>query len=158
MKTLRDLNWLLTAGKPTPSCKAATLLCLHGVRASISIRLKAGDVTFATRPAAIMVDGIPRAYVTNELSDILGTAAKGKPPDGSLLGYHDLQEFYRDFRQMGRTAKLHTFSLEDLKEILKAAAGSDYPLLKQYESAQPFTPDDVKRAWLKVLPRLVVGV
>ena len=42
--------------------------------------------------------------------------------------------------------------------MLRQAAGSDYAILKQYESAQPFTPEGVKRAWLKVLPRPVVGV
>ena len=45
MRTVRDLRWLLTAGQPSPALKAATLLCLHGIRASASIRLRARDAT-----------------------------------------------------------------------------------------------------------------
>ena len=158
MKTLRDLKWLLAAGNPTPSCKAATLLYLHGVRISASTKLKVGEVELKSSPTKIVFGGSRTAFVTGELSDVLGGLAAEKSDDAFLLGYETVQEFHADFRRMIRTAKFVRFDLSDIKEMFKAAAGSDYAVLKQYESAQPFTPDDVKRAWLKDLPKLVVGV
>ena len=49
MRTLRDVKWLLTAGKPNPALKAATLLYLHGVRVSSSVRVLVRDIDFNTR-------------------------------------------------------------------------------------------------------------
>jgi hypothetical protein len=74
-----------------------------------------------------------------------------------LLGYKSVPEFHSDFRRMVRTSKLVRFDLSDIKELFKAAAGSDYALLKHYDSAQPVTPEDVRKAWLKVLPKLAIG-
>lgn len=158
MKTIRDLNWLLTAGKPSPALKAATLLYLHGVRISASIRLRVEDINFSARPTTVLAKGSRLVSVTDELSNILKQAVVGKPIDGLLLGYTDVPEFHADFRRMVRASKFVRFDLSDIKELFKAAAGSDYALLRRYESAQPIAPDDVRRAWLKVLPRLVVGV
>jgi hypothetical protein len=157
LKTIRDLNWLLTAGKPSPALKAATLLYLHGVRISASIKLKVREVDFASKPVKVMVDGLRPTYATDELSNVLKGLAAGKSGEDLLLGYQSVPEFHADFRRMVRTSKLVRFDLSDIKELFKAAAGSDYALLRRYESAQPFSPNDVRRAWLKVLPRLVVG-
>ena len=158
MKTLRDLKWLLAAGNSTPSCKAAILLYLHGVKLSASTKLKVGEVDFTSSPAKIVFGSSRTAYVTDELSDVLRGLAAEKSADGLLLGYESISEFHADFRRMVRTSKLVRFDLSHIKEIFRAAAGSGYALLKQYESARPFTSEDVRRAWLKVLPRLVVGV
>ena len=157
MRALTDLKWLLTAGKPSPALKAGTLLYLHGVRVSVSIRMEVRDVNLETSPAEIMIDGSRIVYITDELSDALKNLTRGKNKDDPILHYRSIPEFHNDFRRAVRTSKLR-FDLTDIKEMFRASAGIDYPLLKQYESAQPFTPDDVKRAWLKVLPRLVVGV
>ena len=158
MRTLGDLKWLLTVGKPSPALKAATLLYLHGVRISDSLRLRVEDGKLGTSPAEVVVGGSRLIFITGELSDILRGMATGKAGQELLLGYSTIPEFHAEFRRMVRTSKLLRFDLSDIKEMFRAAAGSDYALLKQYESAQPFTSDDVKRAWLKVLPRLVVGV
>jgi hypothetical protein len=157
LKTLRDLKWLLSAGNPTPSCKAATLLYLHGVRVSASTKLKVGDVDLTSSPAKIVFSRPRTAYLTDELSSVLGGLAAEKSDDDLLLGYESVPEFHADFRRMVRTSKLVRFDLSDIKEVFKAAAGSDYALLKQYDSAQPFTAEDVERTWLKVLPKLIVG-
>jgi len=158
LKTLGDLKRLLMAGEPGTPLGAATLLYLHGVRISSSIRLKAREVDLSAKPATMSVDGHRVVYLTDELSTILRVLASSKARDDLLLGYASVSEFHRDFRRMVRTSKLVRFALSDIKEMFKASAGSDYLLLKQSDSAQPFTPDDVRRAWLKVLPRLVVGV
>lgn len=65
MRTFRDLKRLLTAGKPSPALKAATLLYLHGVRISASIGLKVGDVDFGNRLTVILVDGSRTVFVTD---------------------------------------------------------------------------------------------
>ena len=59
---------------------------------------------------------------------------------------------------MVRTSKLVKFDLSDIKEVFMAVAGSDYTLLKGCKSEEPRTSEEIRRAWLKVLPRLVVGV
>ena len=158
LRTLGDLKWLLTEGKPSPALKAATLLYLHGVRVSSSVRVLVRNVDFGTRPTKVLVGGSRLVFVTDELSEILRGLAAGKTSDELLLGNMGVPEFHADFRRLVRTSKLVRYDLSDIKDLFRAAAGSDYALLKQYESAQPFTPDDVGRAWLKVLPRLVVGV
>lgn len=158
MRTLRDLKWLLITGKPSPAVKAATLLYLHGVRIRALTKLRARDVDFASNPAKILFASSRVAYATDELSNVLKGLAAEKSDDDLLLGYEGVLSFHADFRRMVRTSKFVRFDLSDIKEIFKAAAGSDYPLLKQYGSAQPSTPDDVRRAWLRVLPKLVVGI
>lgn len=158
MRTLADLKWRLTVGKPSPGLGAGTLLYLHGLRVSTSIRLKAGDAGLSATPAELKIDGSHSVYVTDELSRILRGLAAGKGDQDLLLDYVSASQFNGDFRRMVRTSKLIRFDFSDIKEMFKAAAGSDYPLLKQYGSAQPFTSEDVRRAWLKVLPRLVVGI
>jgi hypothetical protein len=158
LRTLGDLKWLLTAGKPSPALKATTLLYLHGVRISVSLRLRVQDIRLGMNPAEVVVGGSCLVLLTGELSHLLRGMAAGKAGQELLLGYGTIPEFHAEFLRMVRTSKLVRFDLSDIKEIFRDAAGSDYPLLKQYESAQPFTPDDVRRAWLKVLPRLVVGV
>jgi hypothetical protein len=157
LKTLRDLNWLLAAGNPTPPCKAPTLLYLHGVGVGASTRLKVGEVDFTSSPAKIAFGSSRTAYVTDALSNVLGGSAAEKSDDGLLPGYESVPEFLSDFRRMVRTPELVRFDLSDIKEMFRAASGSDYALLKQYESAQPLTPEDVKRAWLRVLPKLAMG-
>ena len=158
MKTLKELMWILTAGKPTPSCKAATVLYLHGVRISASIRLKVSDADLSATSAMVMIDGSRPVYITYELTNILRGLTAGKADEDLLLGYLSVPEFHADFRRMVRTSKVVRFDLSDIKEMFRRASGIDYPLLKQYESAQPFSLEDVKKAWLRVLPRLVVGV
>lgn len=158
MRTIRELRWLLTAGRPSPALKAATLLCLHGVRMSASIALKVEEADFASSPAKVVVGGSRPVYLTDELSGVLKSLTAAKDGDDLLLGYRSVPEFHAEFRRMVRTSGLVRFYLTDIKDMFRAAAGSDYALLKQYESAQPFTPGDVRRAWLKALPRLVVGV
>jgi hypothetical protein len=158
LRTLKDLKWLLAEGKPSPALKAATLLYLHGVRISGSLRLRVGDVRLVTSPAEVVVGGSRLVLLTGELSNLLRGLSMGKSGEDLILGYNSVPEFHAEFRRMVRTSKLVRFDLSDIKEMFRAAAGSDYALLKQYESARPFTPDDVSRAWLKVLPRLVVGV
>lgn len=157
MRTLGDLKWLLTAGKPSPALKAATLLYLHGVAVSASTRLRVREIDFTSEPTRIMVNGSRTVYVTDELSSVLRGLAAERAGDDLLLSYRSVLDFHADFRRMVRRTKLVRFDLSDIKELFKAAAGNDYPLLKQYESAQPFTPNHVKRAWLRVLPKLVVG-
>jgi hypothetical protein len=156
--TIMKLRWLLTACKPSPALKAATLLYLHGTRISASIKLKARDVDFASRPVRIMVDVLRPTYATDELSVVLRGLAAGKSGEDLPLEYQSVQEFHADFRRMVRASKLVRFDLTNIKELLKAAAGTDYVLLRRYESAQPFTEEDVRRVWLKVLPKLAVGV
>lgn len=158
MRTFRDVKWLLTAGKPSPALKAAPLLYLHRVRVSSSVRLLVRDIDFGTRQARVLVGGSRPVFVTDELSDILKGLVAGKSGDELLLGCRSVPEFHAEFRRMVRTSKLIGFDLSDIKEMFSAASGSDYAVLKQYESAQPYTPDDVRRAWLRVLPRLVVGI
>lgn len=97
-------------------------------------------------------------YATDEFSNVLKGLAAGKSGEDLILGYQSVPEFHADFRRMVRTSKLVKFDLSDIKEIFRVAAGSDHALLKQYESARPYTSEDVRRAWLKVLPKLVVGV
>ena len=157
MKTVRELKWLLTAGNPAPALKVATLLYLHGVRASASVRLKVSDVDFSTSPTTILLSDSRAMFVTDELSDLLEVMAAGKSEGALLLGYSGFLEFHSDFRRMVRACRTR-FDLSDIKEIFRMAAGSDYSLLKQYQSARPFTPEDVRKAWLKVLPKLVTGV
>ena len=157
MKTVRELRLLLTAGKPTPALTAATLLYLHGVRVSASARLKVSDINFSTSPTAVLLSDSRVMFATDELSDILEALAVGKPGVALLLSYSGFPEFHTDFRRMVRACRTR-FDLSDIKELFKAAAGTDCALLKQYDSAQPFTSEDVKRVWLRVLPRLVVGV
>jgi hypothetical protein len=158
LRTSRDLKWLIARGEPSPSLKAASLLYLHGVMISTSIGLKVKNLDFGTKPTRVSL-GVSRvAYATDELSNILKVLAARKAGDELLLGYGGAPEFHADFRRMARASKLVRFDLSDIKEIFRDAAGSDYALLKQYESARPFTPDDVRRAWLKVLPRLVIGL
>ena len=157
MKTLGDLKWLVTAGKPSPALKAAALLYLHGVRVSSSVRLKVSDANFSTSPTTISLDDSRVVFVTDELSNLIKAMTVGKPEEALLLGYRGFSEFNSDFRRMVRACRTR-FYLSDIKEMYRAAAGNDYALLKQYDSAQPFTADDVRRAWLKVLPKLVVGV
>ena len=158
MRTLGDLKWLLTAVKSSPPLEAGTLLYLHGVRVSSSIRLKVDEVTFSVTPAMVRVGESRSVYVTDELANALRELAAGKSGDDLLLGYSSVLEFHTDFRRMVRSSKLVRFDLSDIKEMFRMAAGSDYPILKQYDSAQPFTPEDVRKAWLRVLPRLVVGI
>ena len=157
MKTVKELKWLLTAGNPAPALKVATLLYLHGVRFSASVRLKVSNINFSTSPTTILLSDSRTILVTDELSGLLKVMAVGKSEGTLLLGYHRFLEFHSDFRRMVRACRTR-FDLSDLKEIFRTAAGSDYSLLKQYQSAQPFTPEDVRRAWLKVLPKLVAGV
>jgi len=137
---------------------ATTFLCLHGVRISASIKLKVKDVDFDNDPTSLLVGENHAVYLTKELSQILKGLASGKSSEDPVLGYGSNSEFYREFRLMARAAGLHNFDVSDISEMFKAAAGSDYPLLKQYDSAQPFAPEDVKTAWLKVLPCLAVRV
>jgi len=94
--------------------------------------------------------------VTNELSSILKSLTTGKPSDDLLLGYESFSEFHADFRRMVRTSMLR-IDLSDIKEMFRAAAGGDYALLKGHESEEPRTAEEVRAAWLRVLPRLVVG-
>ena len=155
MKTLGDLKWLVTAGKPSPALKAAALLYLHGVRVSASVRLKVSDANFATSPTTISLDDSRVVFVTDELSNLIKAMTIGKSEGALLLGYNGFLEFHSDFRRMVRACRTR-FDLSDIKEIFRMAAGSDYSLLKQYQSARPFTPEDVRKAWLKVHPRLTV--
>ena len=104
----------------------------------------------------VAADGSRLLYVTDELSRNLREVATGKAGDDPLLGCKSFQEFHADFRRMVRASRTR-FDLSDIKELYKAAAGSDYALLKGYKSEEPHTLEDVKAAWLKVLPRLVVG-
>lgn len=104
------------------------------------------------------LDGLRPTYATDEFSNVLKGLAAGKSGEDLILGYQSVPEFHADFRRMVRTSKLVKFDLSDIKEIFRVAAGSDHALLKQYESARPYTSEDVRRAWLKVLPKLVVGV
>src|SRR5574340_1039043 len=64
LRTLRDLKWLLTEGKPSPALKAATLLYLHGVRVSSSIKMSARDAGFGTRPDGARLSGARLVFVT----------------------------------------------------------------------------------------------
>ena len=146
-----------TAGKPNPALNAAILLYFHGVRISASIGLKVRDFSFGTSQAWVMVSDSRTVYFTCELAGALRGLATGKVAQDLLLGYRSFSEFHADFRRMVRTSKLVRFDLSDIKEMFRAASGSDYALLKQYESAQPYTPDDVRRAWLSVLPALSWG-
>ncbi|MDG7006676.1 MAG: hypothetical protein JRN06_00360 [Nitrososphaerota archaeon] len=54
-----------------------------------------------------------------------------------FLGYRSIPEFHADFKGMIRTAKLHYFVLSDIKELFKAAARTDYALLKGCKSEDP---------------------
>jgi hypothetical protein len=103
-----------------------------------------------------MVNGSRPVYLTDELSNIIKGLAAGKPGEDLLVGYASFSEFHADFRRMVRASRTR-FDLSDIKELFKVAAGSDCALLEQYESAQPLTPEDVKRAWLRVLPKLAMG-
>ena len=144
MRSLRELRWLLTAGKPSPALKAGTLLYLHGVRVSTFIWLKTSDAASSVTPAMVRAGESRSVYITDELSNILGALASGKSGEDLLLGYSSVPEFHADFRRMVRASKLVMFDLSDIKELFKVAAGTDYTLLKQYDSAQPFTPEDVR--------------
>ena len=158
MRTLTDLKWLLTAGKPGPALKAGTILYLHGVGVYTSIRLKVCDAALCVTRYMVWVDGSRSVYITDELSNILRDSAAGKAGDDLLLGYLSIPMFHRDFRRMVRASGLVKIDLSDIRGMFRASAGSDYPLLKQYESAQPYSADDVRRAWLEVLPKLVVAI
>ncbi|MDG6987386.1 MAG: hypothetical protein JRN71_06455 [Nitrososphaerota archaeon] len=119
--------------------------------------MKVGEVDFTSDPAKIAFGSSRTAHVTDELSNVLGGLAAEKSGGDLLLGYESVPEFHADFRRMVRSSKLVRFDLSDIKEIFRAAAGNDYALLKQHESTRPFTSEDVGRAWLKVLPKLVIG-
>lgn len=71
MRTIKELKWLLTAGKPSPALKAATLLYLHGVRISVSVKLKVRDADLGATPTAIIVDRSRPVFATDELSNLL---------------------------------------------------------------------------------------
>jgi hypothetical protein len=158
LKTIRDLRWLLTAGSPSLALKAATLLYLHGMRISASIRLKVREVDFAPKPVQIMAGGLRPTYATDELSEVLRDLAAGKSGEDLLLGFQNVQEFHADFRRMVRASKLIRFDLSDIKELFKVAAGNNYAILKGYRLEEPRSPEEIRGVWLKVLPRLVVGV
>ena len=157
MRTTTGLRWLLTAGKLSPALKAATLLYLHGVRISVSTRLQVREIDFSSSPTMILVPGSRFLYVTDELSGLLKGLAAGRSRDDFILGYRNIPQFHAEFRRMARTSKMYNFDLSDVKELFKAAAGSDYALLKGHRSEEPRTPEEIRAAWLKVLPRLVVG-
>lgn len=106
----------------------------------MSIKLKVGDAALSVTPAVVRVDESRSVYVTDEFSNVLRRLAAGKSSEDLLLGYLSAPEFHADSRRMVRTSKPIRFDLSDVKEMFKEAAGSDHVLLKQYESAQPFTP------------------
>jgi len=142
------LNWFTawTAWKLAPSTRQKpvlpTLPAIYRERTNIV------DKGFDLGPGAYMLL-LDNTYsqVNDKTVDVLLT-----------MGYTNVLEFHTDFRGMVRASKLVRFDLSDIKEMFKAAAGSGYPLPKQYESAQPFTPEEVRKAWLRVLPKPVVGL
>jgi hypothetical protein len=85
-------------------------------------------------------------------------AWRRKSSDNLILGYRSVPQFHADVRRMVRTSKMYNFDLSDIKELFNSAAGSYGPLLKGYKSEEAKTPSEVRAPWLKVLPRLVVGV
>jgi integrase len=123
LATIRNLKWLLTAGNPTPSCKAATLLYLHGVRATAATRLKVKDLEFSSTPARVTLKGTRTVYLTDELSNILRDLAKGKREDETTLGYGSFSEFHNDFRKAARVSKLVNFDLSDIQGAVQDSRG-----------------------------------
>jgi integrase len=157
LRTNGELRWLLTEGKSSLSLKAATLLYLHGVRITVATKLKVKDLDFGTNPAKLTLDESRTVHLTDELSHVLRGLTRGKREEDANLGYVSFSEFHNAFRRAVRASKLR-FDLADIKGMFRSVAGSNYALLKQCESVQPFTPDDVRGAWLKVLLPLVVGL
>ena len=124
-------------------------------RKNESIWLKVRDIDFDVAPTKVLIDRLRLVFITDELSSLLGKLAAEKVGDDLLLGYKSLREFHADFRRMVRASGTR-FDLSDIKELFRGAAGGDYAILKGYKSEESRSPDEIRSAWLKALPKLVV--